>query len=504
MKWKIAAAVGMLAVGIGAVAIVVMPPASGGSTTSQFTTAQATRTDVVSDAVATGTIQAVATYGLQFGADPQLVASGSTDTGSGNSTTTWTVTAVSASVGQAVKAGDVLATADTTDAEQELVLAKAQLAEAQERLETDKTGLTAAERASAKDSVRQANLSVTNALRNQSTTRNQNSLSVSQASAALSRANSQYATDKRWSTSSQQIAASKSAVTSARDALARARSQAAGSNASAAQQVASARLQLTAAQNSYKVKVAPVGDSQIASDEIAVMTAQKSVDAAQKSLDGAKIVAPLDGTVVAVAIQVGVAAPSGYAFEVQSAAMEVVADYAESDIGSLKVGQDATITITATNSTVTGKVSRITPVASSSGGNSSVVTFEVAVALTSAPAGTLSGMTAAAAVTLAQAKNVIAVPAIALLGSNGNYVVRVEGADGSVESRQVDVGLVTSSLAEIKSGLSEGDAVVTGVNTPRTGAQTTTGGFAIPGALPGGGGAFPGGGGRNNGRNAAP
>ena len=89
--------------------------------------------------------------------------------------------------------------------------------------------------------------------------------------------------------------------------------------------------------------------------------------------------------------------------------------------------------------------------------------------------------------------NVIAVPTIALVGSNGSYEVRVLDANGQVQLRPVTVGLTTSTLAEIKSGLSEGDQVVTGTATARQN-TTTTGGGGI-GAFPvGGGGA---GGGRN-------
>ena len=54
------------------------------------------------------------------------------------------------------------------------------------------------------------------------------------------------------------------------------------------------------------------------------------------------------------------------------------------------------------------------------------------------------------------------------------------GADGTPTAQPVQVGLVTNTTAEIKSGLTEGQAVVTGVNTPQTGTPTTTGGFGVP------------------------
>jgi hypothetical protein len=72
----------------------------------------------------------------------------------------------------------------------------------------------------------------------------------------------------------------------------------------------------------------------------------------------------------------------------------------------------------------------------------------------------------------------------------------VLGTDGQPTSVAVEVGLITSDLAEISSGLTEGDTVVTGIATAQTGTnQPTTGG---PGGL-GGGGAFPIGGGGGGG-----
>ena len=64
-------------------------------------------------------------------------------------------------------------------------------------------------------------------------------------------------------------------------------------------------------------------------------------------------------------------------------------------------------------------------------------------------------------------------------------------ANGSVSTEAVEVGLVTSTLAQITSGLTEGQRVVIGVSTARTSTTTTTGGFGgLGGALGGGGGGF--------------
>ncbi len=94
-----------------------------------------------------------------------------------------------------------------------------------------------------------------------------------------------------------------------------------------------------------------------------------------------------------------------------------------------------------------------------------MVSYAVTIDLPNVPDSVRPGMSAQVAVTTAAARNVLAVPAIALNGAAGNYTVRVLGANGAVEVRPVQVGLVTSSLAEIQGGLAEGDTVVTGTTS---------------------------------------
>jgi len=70
--------------------------------------------------------------------------------------------------------------------------------------------------------------------------------------------------------------------------------------------------------------------------------------------------------------------------------------------------------------------------------------------------------------------------------------VRVLDNAGQPQSVAVDVGLISSALAEITSGLTEGTAVVTGTASDRTSSGTTT--TRLPGLDGGGipGGGFPG------------
>jgi hypothetical protein len=64
------------------------------------------------------------------------------------------------------------------------------------------------------------------------------------------------------------------------------------------------------------------------------------------------------------------------------------------------------------------------------------------------------------------------------------------GPDGTPVPTAVEVGLVTDSLAEISSGLTEGTAVVTGTASDLAGTTNNDGGFGPPGGdvvtVPGG------------------
>jgi RND family efflux transporter MFP subunit len=72
-----------------------------------------------------------------------------------------------------------------------------------------------------------------------------------------------------------------------------------------------------------------------------------------------------------------------------------------------------------------------------------------------------AGMYASATLTLQEADSVLAVP-LQAVSSGDAPTVLVVGGQGAIEERRVGVGMRTSTLAEIRSGLAEGDRVVVG------------------------------------------
>lgn len=495
MKLKLFAILALVVVGLGAVALVVLPPGGSSSTGTRYTTASATRTDVVNQVVATGTVQPVSTYSLAFGSKPTTGTASSAGSGSSGSgsATTWAVTSVSVTPGTVVTAGQALATSDASDAQLALDVAKANLATAEAKLKTDSGGLSSTDLKAAKLTVTQAEQALTQAKTSRTQTIAQNSLKLTQQKKAVTRAKSQLTADKaaKPPVPASQLTQDSNAVTQANDALASLRLQIKQSNAQATNQVTSATNQVTSAKLAYTTRTQGATDATIASDEAQVATARQNVAAAEAAVQLATLTSPVDGVVLAVNVSPGADAPSGAAITVQSADFQVAASVAETDLPSLKVGQAVEITVTATKLTASGKVIQIDPTGSAASGGG-VVSYAIVAAMPTPPAGTASGMSAQVSITTASAPDVVAVPSIALVGSTGNYSVRVLDASGEPQQVSVDVGLVTSSLAEIKSGVDAGTAVVVGTSSTRQGTTTTgTGGFGVPGT---GGGGLSGGG----------
>ena len=147
MKLKILAILALAAVGVGA-AFVAMGglPASAASKT-QYLTGAATTGDISDDVAATGTVASTAAYGVSFGSPAHLAAattSTSSSTSSASGSTTWTVTSLKVKVGDAVKKGQLLATADATDLKRQLTDATNAVTTAKLQRATAKDNLAAA------------------------------------------------------------------------------------------------------------------------------------------------------------------------------------------------------------------------------------------------------------------------------------------------------------------------------------------------------------------------
>ena len=130
MKLKILAIVALGAVGVGAAFVALGGLPASAAATTQYLTGAATTGDVTDDVAATGTVATTASYGLAVRRARPPRRRRRPPRGS----TTWTVTDVKVAVGDTVKAGDVLATADTADLRRQLDDANAALSSAKIQL----------------------------------------------------------------------------------------------------------------------------------------------------------------------------------------------------------------------------------------------------------------------------------------------------------------------------------------------------------------------------------
>ena len=217
----------------------------------------------------------------------------------------------------------------------------------------------------------------------------------------------------------------------------------------------------------------------------AVDEAEATVADLKAAVAGATLTAPVAGVVSEVHVAAGSDAPAGAAVVIDATTYEVTTDVVESDLVDVAAGQTASVTISALGADVEGTVTAISPLATEGG---SVVSYPVTVTLGETPAAARSGMSTEVTITIASAQDVLTIPSAALLGSDGDYRVRTLGTDGNPVVTPVNVGLVTSTTAEITDGLTEGTAVITGTAADLAG-TTTTGGFGGAGAvgIPGGG-----------------
>ena len=195
-------------------------------------------------------------------------------------------------------------------------------------------------------------------------------------------------------------------------------------------------------------------------DPADVLAAESRVAAAQATVDLARLVAPFDGTVVAISVQEGDSVSSGTAAVTLAdlSHFKVSVDVSELDVNRISVGQEAELSLDA----VSGQtfVGRVTDVAFMGSVNQGVVTYPVTVVVDKPDPALRPGMTAAVSITTDLRENVLIVPNRALVASGGQRTVTVlfEGQQISVP---VTLGLVGDTTSEVvASSLKEGDTVV--------------------------------------------
>jgi macrolide-specific efflux system membrane fusion protein len=167
----------------------------------------------------------------------------------------------------------------------------------------------------------------------------------------------------------------------------------------------------------------------------------------------------------------------------------------EDDISNVKVGQMATVSITALSGVeLAGRVSSISPLGTDSSG---VVSYDATITVTQSNSKVFPGMSATASIVTGQAQGVT-VSNDAITGTGNNATVQLV-SNGKTTTQAVVVGLRGSSRSQIVSGLKAGQEVKITITLPSLGTSTTSSSSSSStsgvGGRFGGAGGFTGGGG---------
>ena len=217
-------------------------------------------------------------------------------------------------------------------------------------------------------------------------------------------------------------------------------------------------------------------EGQLQAIEAQIQQAQINVEAAELNLDRTKIVAPSDGTVVAVSVEVGqsVNANNSSPTIVKLANLDkmvVKAEISEADVPRVEPGQQVYFTLlgdpdTRINATLRAVEPAPDSIASddATSSSSSTAVYYNGLFDVDNPGHKLRiSMTAQVTIVLKSADDVLTVPASVLgrKGRDGSYTLQVwDQQQEAAEPRQVTIGLNNNVTAEVLSGLEEGDLVV--------------------------------------------
>lgn len=214
-----------------------------------------------------------------------------------------------------------------------------------------------------------------------------------------------------------------------------------------------------------------------------VAAAQAKVDAAQATVNSMAIIAPFDGEIIAVLASPNNLVDAGdtAVVIVNPDTLKVEAQVDESDISRVSVGNTATITMdTLPDTTLTGHVTMVDPMGNSVSG---LVKYTVVMALDPTDVTPLFGATTDVTLVTSDPRVMLAVPLGAVAtDTTGEYVMRVT-ANGGVERVAVVSDSIQGDLVAVIGDLQEGDQVQ--IITDTTSSSSDQEGF--PGGGPGGG-----------------
>jgi HlyD family secretion protein len=228
------------------------------------------------------------------------------------------------------------------------------------------------------------------------------------------------------------------------------------------------------ADNSLALSKAQLDDAQRTYDRLKngpnpddVAAAESKVNAAQATLNLARIIAPIDGTVTQVGSLAGDQVATGdLAFRVDDlSGLLVDVEVSEVDINTVASGQPTSLTLDAVGGkTYHGEVQEVSQAGDVSSG---AVNFTVSVRMSDADGAVKPGMTAAVNIIVRQVDDQLLVPNRAVRFVDGQRVVYIL-EDGKPVKTEIVLGVSSDTTSVLAGGdLKEGDLVI--LNPPSPG-----------------------------------
>lgn len=215
-----------------------------------------------------------------------------------------------------------------------------------------------------------------------------------------------------------------------------------------------------------------------------IKQAEIEVNTAETNVGYTKITAPIDGTVISTPVSEGQTVNSNQTTPTivkiaDLSKMRIKPEISEGDITKVKAGQAVSFTILSDNKKVyQAKIDSVDPAtttisdnssgsgssssgsSSSSSSSSSAVYYYANIVVDNPDQVLRIGMTTENNIKIAEAKNVLSVPNMAVQTQHGKTFVNILNGNNQPERREVEIGIQNDYQTEIKSGVAEGEKVI--------------------------------------------
>jgi RND family efflux transporter MFP subunit len=214
-------------------------------------------------------------------------------------------------------------------------------------------------------------------------------------------------------------------------------------------------------------------EAQIASANSAFHAAEEQVGVAEAEqakiktmFDYTRVTAPFTGVITKRYADTGSMIQAGTASQTQAMPLVKLSENGllrlnlpvpESTVPIIRIGQAVEVAVPTLHRTFPGKIARFVDKL-----QLSTRTMDTEVDVPNPQLVIVPGMYAEVTLAVEQRRGVLAIPLPAIAGTENSPTVYLVNAGGKIEERPVQLGLQTSDLAEVKSGLQDGDLVVIG------------------------------------------